>query len=125
MGSYKNNLDILLKGLECIDNNIPKLIKFDDIIYSNIYSNSKKGERYVYVLILEHNKYYIGYTSDLKRTMEDTFYKVNGVLISRHRPIKVLRIFKGHREESRIEKLRLIRIYGEENVKGRMKCSIE
>lgn len=101
---------------------IPNKIKFDDNIYRVMYSNSYNKQKYVYSLALECGKYYVGYTMNLKYRLKEMFYSGSTIYTTIYKPIKVIRIFRGYKEESRKEKLRLVKLYGKENVKGYMSC---
>lgn len=83
-----------------------------DILLPN---NITKG---VYVLELENNNYYIGYSSNIPKRINKHFRGKGSMFTKLHKPIKVLEIIDGNLFTELQVTLRYVFIKGIDNVRG-------
>lgn len=75
--------------------------------------------QYCYVLLLQKNNFYIGWTRNIKKRLFDHFNKPTTKWVRKYKPIKVIEIVKNANKT--IEKQLLIKyqnIYGKNNCRG-------
>jgi predicted GIY-YIG superfamily endonuclease len=81
----------------------------------------------VYVLELEHNKYYVGHTKerDLKRILDHGNTKNSAQWTKIYKPLRLIKTIAGSTcDEDRIT-LHAMEVYGWQNVRGGKWCRIE
>jgi len=109
----------------------------DDEIYSvnksDINTNNTELKQYIYVLELEHNKYYVGKsTNPFTRTGTHSMSMINGLANSRgakwtqlYKPIKILNIYPSSDNlDEDIYTIKLMRDKGIDNVRGGSFCEL-
>lgn len=84
-------------------------------------------ESYNYVLLLEDDIYYIGYTKHLYNRLVTHFnqYKDSAKIIKLHKPVKIIEVIRNrnmHDENQLTNKY--IKKYGRNHVYGSYKCSL-
>lgn len=73
----------------------------------------------VYVLKLEHGKYYVGYAEgSVERRVDQHFNGSGAAWTKRHKPVKVLLIAEGEKRKERAMTLACMKRGGWENVRG-------
>jgi len=72
----------------------------------------------LYVLRLEDDKYYIGYTSNISERITSHFSGGGGTWTQRYKPIEVIETIQGGKIEERNLTLQYMRKFGWENVRG-------
>lgn len=76
----------------------------------------KRG--WVYVLLLENSKWYVGWTSNPRKRLHKHFYNPSVGWVKENRPIDVAYQFYGTIEDETSATLQLAHIYGIANVRG-------
>lgn len=84
------------------------VITFSNKKDKEIFDNSVKGESYMYVLALPDNTYHVGYTDNLKVTLEERFSSDEVC------PLYVSKIVSNYTQED--DTLIMRKIYGPENI---------
>ena len=96
----------------CIDNNI-----------INIYEKTKK--EMIYILQLEHNKYYVGWTQRSDGERFDEHFDGNGsAWTKKYKPIQVLKWINGTKQDEDNITLELMKEVGWYNVRGGKWCKV-
>lgn len=72
----------------------------------------------IYVLELENNKYYIGYSKNIPKRLKQHFNNHGSMYTKVHKPIRVIETFKGNLLDELKTTLKYIFIYGSDNVRG-------
>ena len=72
----------------------------------------------IYVLELENNKYYVGYTTNISQRIESHFNGSGCSWTKYHKPIKLLETRDGGKSVEKQVTLEYMRRYGWENVRG-------
>jgi predicted GIY-YIG superfamily endonuclease len=72
----------------------------------------------VYVLELEDDCYYVGYSENLNRRVYQHFNDEGSKWTKLHKPVKLLSVMVGGKNEETAEALRLMEIHGKDNVRG-------
>lgn len=80
---------------------------------------------YVYVLKLQEDKYYVGYTTRIERRLHEHFSGrgYGSQWTARYPPIEVVEIVPGGYEKEWEVAGKYVRLYGRENVKGSLYVS--
>lgn len=99
-------------------------VEFSNSELSLRFDSSEKGDKYVYVLALQDGKYYVGYTANIKERLLAHFTGRGAKYTKSHPPIHVFDILiDGSKELEKSETLRMMSIYGRDNVRGYAWCS--
>lgn len=72
----------------------------------------------VYILKLEDDCYYVGYSENLNRRLSQHFNGDGSKWTKLHKPVKLMGVMVGGKSEETIETLRLMVIYGKDFVRG-------
>lgn len=77
------------------------------------------GEGKVYVLLCEHNTYYVGFSRNVERRIRQHFDGIGACFTKLHKPIRVVEIINGLGEKEEFEHWTLYaKKYGASNVGG-------
>ncbi|MCU7121065.1 GIY-YIG nuclease family protein [Salmonella enterica] len=79
----------------------------------------------VYVLKLECDKYYVGYTLNFHRRMEEHFSGNGSLWTQKYSPIECVEVIHGFELEEKYTTLRYMEKYGSENVRGGPWCKVD
>lgn len=97
--------------LDCFDDNIDNL----DIT-----------RNYIYVLLLEEDRYYVGRTTNILNRIEQHFTGYGAVYTMTYRPIKVIEVTEElSKEDERNKTIEFMEKYGWEKVRGAGWCSLK
>lgn len=83
-----------------------------------------KNKEYVYVLLLEEKKYYVGYSEQLETRLLSHFQNDGSVWTKKYKPIEVLEISRGGKDIEEQKTLEMMRKHGWQNVRGSYWCQI-
>ncbi len=83
------------------------------------------GVEYVYVLLLENQKYYVGWTENLSRRLVEHFSGEGSKWTQVHKPVRVIEITEGTKEYETQRTKDYMEMKGEENVRGGPWCRVE
>lgn len=81
------------------------------------------GKEYVYVLRLVDNKYYVGWTEHLMERMKDHFENGGAQWTKKYKPVEVIKVFRGTKQDEDRETLTMMISMGKENVRGGKWCN--
>lgn len=114
--TYRNNIFTSLANKTRIDNYLKAKNKLDDL-------SPIKNHPYIFILKLENNKLYIGYSSNIHSEIKGHFYSFKSNWTSKYKPIELLEIYDLDYPISNykiIDKFVLYNMqkYGVENVRG-------
>lgn len=84
--------------------------------------NKNKG--YVYTLILENDKYYVGFTRDLELRIHQHCQAGGSEWCIENRPISVLSVQEGNENLEIAQTALMMSLYGWENVRGASYCKV-
>lgn len=73
---------------------------------------------YVYTLLLEEGYWYVGYTGNIPKRMEEHFSGLGSRFTVRHPPIAIVDIFEGSLEDEEMVTLIYMSKFGYNKVKG-------
>jgi len=97
--------------LDCFDDNINNL----DIT-----------KNYIYVLLLEDERYYVGRTTNILNRIEHHFTGYGALYTAKYKPLKVIEVVEElTREDERNKTLEIMNKYGWKKVRGSQWCSLE
>ena len=133
---YKCSIDVRIRNL--VRNNFMKNKKMDiDEITNSIETIQKikdncdlllsfpDGLEYVYILELENNKYYVGYTENFNSRMVSHFGGNGSKWTKIHIPISIKEVFRGDKSNENDKTIDMMVKYGYENVRGGNYCKVE
>lgn len=83
------------------------------------------GTEYVYVWLLEENKYYIGWSQQLPTRLEHHQSNKGALWTKKYKPISIVEIHQGGKELEKQKTIEYIQKYGFENVRGSYWCQVE
>lgn len=93
--------------------------------FSDTIDNIVLNKNYIYVLLLEEQRYYIGRTGNIFKRLEQHFTKKGAIYTKQYKPIKILEIINENtNDDERIKTIEYMNIYGWEKVRGSYWCSI-
>ena len=113
MKDKKRNTEEFLQILQRIKDNCDILMSFPD------------GLSYVYVLELENQKYYVGYTENFNSRMVSHFGGNGSKWTKIHIPISIKEVFRGDKSNENDKTIDMMVKYGYENVRGGNYCKVE
>jgi len=133
---YKCSIDVRIRNL--VRNNFMKNKKMDiDEITNSIETiqtikdncdlllSFPDGLEYVYILELENNKYYVGYTENFDSRMISHFGGNGSKWTKLHKPITVMEVSRGSKNDEDRKTIEMMVRYGYENVRGGRYCKCE
>jgi predicted GIY-YIG superfamily endonuclease len=82
------------------------------------------GTQYVYVWELEGGKYYVGWTENLSRRLDEHMNEEGSIWTKKYRPISVVEIVRGDKQVEKMKTLQYMKEKGFENVRGSIWCLI-
>ena len=83
------------------------------------------GIEYVYVWQLEDGKYYVGWSENLSRRMDEHILGEGAVWTKKHPPVAIVEIVRGNKDVEKKKTLEYMKARGWENVRGGPWCSVE
>jgi predicted GIY-YIG superfamily endonuclease len=83
------------------------------------------GIQYVYVWELEEGKYYVGWSENLSRRLEEHQSEEGALWTKKYKPISIIEICRGTKSIERAKTLEYMKLKGWNNVRGGPWCSIE
>jgi len=116
MTNKKMHIDEISNSMEMIQkikNNCDLLLSFPD------------GLEYVYILELENDKYYVGYTENFDSRMISHFGGNGSKWTKLHKPIAVIGVSRGGKNDEDIKTIDMMIKYGYQNVRGGRYCKCE
>lgn len=93
-------------------------IVFIDDVTREIFNNSKKGEQYVYVLLLTDNRFFVGYSVNLQSRLKAHFRGKGATFTKHFSPVNVLGIMTGGKDLEKQITLEMMKVYGMYYVRG-------
>ena len=116
MTNKKMHIDEISNSMEMIQkikNNCDLLLSFPD------------GLEYVYILELENDKYYVGYTENFDSRMISHFGGNGSKWTKLHKPITILEVSRGGKNDEDKKTIDMMIKYGYQNVRGGRYCKCE
>jgi len=83
------------------------------------------GTQYVYVWELEEGKYYVGWSENLSRRLDEHTTHEGAVWTKRYKPIGIVEILRGDKQVEQSKTLEYIAKKGFANVRGSLWCNLE
>jgi predicted GIY-YIG superfamily endonuclease len=83
------------------------------------------GTQYVYVWELEGGKYYVGWSENLSRRLDEHISEEGAVWTRKYSPIGIVEIVRGDKQTEKMKTLKYMKKMGFENVRGAGWCSLE
>jgi predicted GIY-YIG superfamily endonuclease len=83
------------------------------------------GTEYVYVWELEDDKYYIGWSENLSRRLDEHITEEGSLWTKKYNPIGILEIVRGDKQLERLKTLHYMKKKGFDNVRGSVWCAVE
>jgi len=83
------------------------------------------GVEYVYVWELENNKYYVGYSENLTRRLDEHMSEEGSTWTKKHKPLSIIEIVRGNKNIEKQKTLQYMKEKGWENVRGAGWCLLE
>lgn len=84
-----------------------------------------KGKCYVYVLKLENECVYVGFTENLTERLNAHFTSKGAAWTRLHRPVEVMQVLEGDKDLERDRTLHMMRVHGWEKVRGATWCKVD
>lgn len=120
----------LLKFLQRNEQYIPKeqFVKEVEDVSSRLFpvfvqNELFEGKEYIYVLRLEDNKFYVGWSEHLMERLKDHFFNNNGSQwTKKYKPLEVMKVYRGNKHNENLETLEMMLKHGIENVRGGKWC---
>ena len=116
LANKKMHIDEISNSMEMIakiKNNCDLLLSFPD------------GLEYVYILELENDKYYVGYTENFDSRMISHFGGNGSKWTKLHKPIAVIGVSRGGKNDEDKKTIDMMIKYGYQNVRGGRYCKCE
>lgn len=85
----------------------------------------RKGKAYVYVLKLEDDCIYTGFTENLMERLHNHFTASGSAWTRLHPPVEVMHVLEGDKGVEREKTLEMMRVYGWEKVRGSTWCKVD
>ena len=83
------------------------------------------GIQYVYVWELEEGKYYVGWSENLSRRLDEHTLEEGSVWTKQYKPIGIVEIVRGDKQVEKAKTLEYIKKKGFANVRGSTWCHLE
>lgn len=83
------------------------------------------GIQYVYVWELEEGKYYVGWSENLSRRLDEHISEEGAVWTKKYSPISIVEIVRGDKQTEKMKTLQYMKEKGFENVRGAGWCQLE
>jgi predicted GIY-YIG superfamily endonuclease len=83
------------------------------------------GTQYVYVWELEDHKYYVGWSENLSRRLDEHITEEGSVWTKKYSPIAIIEILRGDKHTEKMKTLQYMKEKGFENVRGAGWCLLE
>jgi predicted GIY-YIG superfamily endonuclease len=83
------------------------------------------GIQYVYVWELEEGKYYVGWSENLSRRLDEHTTDEGAVWTKRYKPVGIVEIIRGDKHVEKSKTLEYIKKKGFANVRGSIWCHVE
>jgi predicted GIY-YIG superfamily endonuclease len=83
------------------------------------------GTQYVYVWELEGGKYYVGWSENLSRRLDEHISEEGSIWTRKYSPIGIVEIVRGDKQTEKMKTLQYMKKKGFENVRGAGWCSFE
>jgi len=83
------------------------------------------GTQYVYVWELEDDKYYIGWSENLSRRLDEHLSEDGAIWTKKHRPVAILEIIRGDKSVEKKKTLEYMKLKGFQNVRGSIWCYLD
>lgn len=132
--NIKNQLSFMKKILT-IDSNNEEIVKETDLELKRVRrffetttlgsSMFPFGTEYVYVWQLEDGKFYVGYSENLSRRVDEHLTGEGAVWTKKYHPVSIIEIVRGDKEVEKQKTLEYMRLKGWENVRGSHWCQLE
>jgi predicted GIY-YIG superfamily endonuclease len=81
------------------------------------------GTPYVYVWELTDGKYYVGWSENLRRRLDEHMSGEGAVWTKKFKPVSIMEIVRGDKETEKQKTLEYMRAKGFENVRGSLWCN--
>lgn len=83
------------------------------------------GTQYVYVWELEEGKFYVGWSENLSRRIDEHLSDEGSIWTKKYHPISIIEICRGDKNVEKQKTLEYMKLKGWENVRGGPWCSID
>jgi predicted GIY-YIG superfamily endonuclease len=83
------------------------------------------GTQYVYVWELQGGKYYVGWSENLSRRLDEHISEEGSIWTRKYSPIGIVEIVRGDKQTEKMKTLQYMKKKGFENVRGAGWCSFE
>lgn len=85
----------------------------------------RKGKSYVYVLKLEDDCVYVGFSENVMERINAHFTSCGAAWTRVHKPMEVMEVTEGDKTLEKDKTLRMMKVHGWEKVRGSMWCKVE
>jgi predicted GIY-YIG superfamily endonuclease len=82
------------------------------------------GTEYIYVWLLEENKYYVGWSENLSQRLKQHSSEDGAKWTQKYKPVKIIEICLGNKEVENRKTIEYMKKYGWENVRGGSWCAV-
>jgi len=83
------------------------------------------GTQYVYVWELEEGKFYVGWSENLSRRLDEHLSEEGAIWTKKYKPLSIMEVCRGDKSVEKQKTLEYMKLKGWENVRGGPWCSIE
>ena len=83
------------------------------------------GTEYVYVWELNDGKFYVGWSENLSRRIDEHLSGEGALWTKKYHPLSIIEILRGDKEIERQKTLEYMKIKGWDNVRGSHWCQVE
>lgn len=129
ISNTRNQLNYMKRILELTDNEdvSEETLKQFNLIRYNYHQVTPYfpfGTEYIYVWLLEEDKYYIGWSENLSQRLKQHSCEEAAKWTQKYKPVKVIEICLGNKEVENRKTIEYMKKYGWENVRGGSWCVV-
>jgi len=129
VSATNNHLNYMKRILELTDNEDianETLKQFNNLRYNyhQVIPYFPFGTEYIYVWLLEEDKYYVGWSENLSQRLKQHSSENGAKWTQKYKPVKILEICLGNKEVENRKTIEYMKKYGWENVRGGAWCVV-
>jgi predicted GIY-YIG superfamily endonuclease len=130
ISNTRNQLNYMKRILELSDNEdiAEETLKQFNLIRYNYHQVTPYfpfGTEYIYVWLLEEDKYYIGWSENLSHRLKQHSSEDGAKWTQKYKPVKIIEISLGNKEVEKAKTIEYMKKYGWENVRGGPYCRVD